>query len=82
MWQVPVTICLLGCFHFYHSETSVGVCGHWVQQSQIPVGSSFILLQHNEHAIALLFSSAPFPLGVYECVGEKCNWQFLVSGVL
>ena len=29
------------------------------------------------NAICFLLSSTPFPLGVCEHVGEKCNWQFL-----
>ena len=39
IWQVPVTICLLCCLHFYHSETSVGACGHCIQECKIPAGS-------------------------------------------
>ena len=62
--------------HFYHLETSVKACVHCIQQCQIPVDSSSTLLQHSK-CHRLLFSNAPFPLGVCECVGEKCNWKFL-----
>ena len=78
MWPVPVTISWLCCLHFYHLETSVGVCGYCTWQYQIPVDSRSSLLQHSR-LHGLLFGSAPFPMGVCECVGEKCKWQFLAN---
>ena len=42
----------------------------------ILVDSSSTLLQHSKQ---VLFSSVPFPMGVCESVGEKCNWQFLAT---
>ena len=66
MWQVPVTICLLSCLHFYHLETSTGLCGHCILQCQITVDSSSTSLQHSR------FQRLP----VQECsISARCWWM-------
>ena len=46
----------------------------------VPVDSSSTYSIIN--AIGFLFCSAPFPCGVCECVGEKCNRTFLAIMLL
>ena len=39
-----MAIYLLSCLHFYHLKISNDVCGHCIQQCQVPVDSISTLL--------------------------------------
>ena len=54
---------------FYHLGISAKDCGHFRQQCQTPVDSSSTLLQHSK-CYSFWFCSAPFVVGVCECVRE------------